>query len=298
MKQQNSKAEKNKINFIIPDFLNVDECTYLLSTFREHPELYKDNINISGFCGEFVGCKLNKNKKFDRYKLNLEIIESLKKRYNDELKVSMIIMFDKEDINYMDLEDEYCNEIMKIFDNVLNYILCKSAKLREYIREKYKNIKIINNHEVAENNSDFVIMDYETYSNGRFKDKDNSKIILFTDGGNLPNKNWLFKHSIRDSKLNVINPKKDKYYSKNSGNSFFNMKKRNYMNYVQIKEFAELGVNTFILSGLGVYNVAMIENIVDFLYKEEYKMDARIILYRKLLGLKEQKQNAIFQYRL
>ena len=76
------------------------------------------------------------------------------------------------------------------------------------------------------------------------------------------------------------------------------MKKRNYMNYVQIKELAELGVNTFILSGLGVYNVAMIENIVDFLYKDEYKMDARIILYRKLLGLKEQKQNAIFQYRL
>ena len=36
MKEQNSKAKKNKINFIIPDFLNVPECVYLLDTFRAH----------------------------------------------------------------------------------------------------------------------------------------------------------------------------------------------------------------------------------------------------------------------
>ena len=43
MKEVNKTEDK--INFILPDFLNYDACAYHLSTCRNHPEIFKDNLN-------------------------------------------------------------------------------------------------------------------------------------------------------------------------------------------------------------------------------------------------------------
>ena len=51
----NECDRENKINFIVPDFLNVAECVYFLDTFRNHFEILKDNINLLGFSGMFPG---------------------------------------------------------------------------------------------------------------------------------------------------------------------------------------------------------------------------------------------------
>ena len=144
MKEQNSKAKKNKINFIIPDFLNVPECVYLLDTFRAHKEIYKDNIDIVGLHGMFVGHSWNiRDKKFEMYTMDYDLLNKIKAKYNNEYNISLFITFDKEDISVKDLEDEYSNKVMEIFNDKKNYVICKSNKLAEYIKETYKNVKII-----------------------------------------------------------------------------------------------------------------------------------------------------------
>lgn len=300
MKGQNSKAKKDKINFIVPDFLNVDECVYLLDTFRSHKEIFKDNIDIVGLSGNFPGSIWNEiDKRFNRYKLSLENLKKLNSKYKS-FEISLYIFFDKKEIKSKDLEDEYSNEIMKIFNDNNNYVICKSSKLKKYIMENYKKINIIDHYEENDRSGVYTLIHPNQNRNtSLFEDKDSNKYILYPDTNFIPNKKWLFKHTKKDSVLNKINPKKEVYYSKINSKSFYEVKKdNNFLSYEDLVEYSIKGINKFILSGFGVYNVAMIENIIDYLYKDKYKMDARFQIHAMFFKYKEMECNEIFNYRM
>lgn len=301
MKEQNSKAKKNKINFIIPDFLNVEECTYLLSTFSSHKEIFKENINILGFVGQFPGCAWNKrNKKFDMYKLKIELINEIKNIYNNEHKTSLFIKFDDENIENLDLEDKYSNDILKIFNNKKNYVICESERLKNYIKEKYTDINIIDEYDKNSSLSNYLIVNPNNNKDGKFLEKiSNSKVIIIPDGGVIPERKNFFKHLGKESIMFKINPKKYKYYEKNGLNSFDKiLQNENYLTFENLIEYAEKGIDTFIFSGLGVYNLAMYENYIEYIYKDEYKLDAINNVLGKLIKLKEQECIAIHNYEL
>lgn len=293
--------EKSKINFIIPDFLNVEECVYFLDTFRNHFEIYKDEVNLLGFCGVLPSFPWNEeDKRFGMYKLKIEVIQNLKNKYN-KLGIPLFLVFDKVNISVKDLENEYANKIMSIFDDSKNYVICKSKRLVDYIRETYKRINIIPNYDEYKNqDTEYFLVDPELNDSKEiFEISKKQKIILYADGNMIPNKRWLFKHTKKDSVLNKINPKKDKYYTKKSFLSFYEMKQQdNYLSYDKLIEYSKNGVNTFILSGFGVYNVALVENIVDYLFKEEYKRDQRLNIWYKNKILIEQEELAINNYEL
>ena len=297
MKKQIEMAKKNKINFIIPDFLNMEGSIYLLDTFRSNKEIFKDEINIIGLIGQFSGCIWNKNdKKSDKYILSVENIFNIRNNYK-KYDMSLVISFDKEDIEYKDLEDTYANKIMEIFNDKKNYVLCKSDKLKKYIKEKYKNIKIMDYYE---NKNDYMIVNPtlnrdSSIINSSFKDK----MVIMPDLGYIPNKKWLFNHVKNKSKLNKINYKKDRYFSKEKSKSFLELKKQNnYLKYEDLIEYSKIGINTFMLSGLGVYNYAMYENIVDYLFKEEYKKDQLVMFSKCISNYIQQEMLEIFNYRL
>lgn len=296
----NECDRENKINFIVPDFLNVAECVYFLDTFRNHFEIFKDNINLLGFSGMFPGNTWNeRNKRFDVYKYDIDNIKNLRKKYS-ALNISLFIFFDKEDVSSEDLEDEYANEVISIFDDKKNYVICKSKKLEDYIRENFKNINIIEEYNNEGVIKDYMIVNPDLNLNEKLFDVNGkSNLILFPDCNMIPNKRWMFKHCKRESKLNKINPKYDKYYSNKSLGSFYEIKKdKNYLSYEKLLKYLEKGINTFMLSGFGVYNVAMYENIVDYLFKEEYKKDQRLNLYEFIKILIEQEELAIYNYEL
>ena len=300
MKEQNSKAKKNKINFIIPDFLNVAGCVYLLDTFRNHFEVYKDEVNLLGFSGMLPGVAWNeRDKKFDMYKYKLELLQLLKEKYKS-LRISLFLAFDKEEIDYRDLEDAYTNNIMSIFNDKDNYVICKSKKLANYIQENYKEINIINHFGNEKDFDKYILIKETENSNKSLFELDRiNRFILYADGNMIPNKNWLFHHKKNDSKLNRINPKKDKYYTSKPYFSFYEMKKQdNYLSYDKLKEYSKKGINMFMLSGFGVYNIAMYENIVDYLFKEEYKKDQRLYIHECNKILIEQEERAIHNYEM
>lgn len=300
MKEQNIKAEKNKINFIIPDFLNVKECLYFLGAFQNHFEIYKDEVNLIGFSGMFPGLSWNKrNKIFEMYKYRIDILENVKNKYKS-LKISLFIFFDKEEISTKDLEDEYANKVMSIFNDKNNYVVCKSNRLANYIRENYKEIKVIEYLEGNSKDSEYLIVEpSENVNENLFDLKVKNKLIMYPDGGYIPNRSWLFKHSKKDSVLNKIDPKKDKYFTSKSYLSFYEIKHQDsYLSYDKLIEYSEKGIKNFILSGFGVYNIAMIENIVDYLFKEEYKKDQRLYIHECNKILIEQEERAIHNYEM
>jgi len=299
---ENARQKVDKINFIIPDFLNVEECTYLLSAFSSHREIFKDNINIVGLHGMFVGNSWNKvDKKFDIYRMEYDFLNKIKKKYNDEYKISLFITFDNENITLKDLEDEYSNEVMKIFDDKMNYVICKSKKLAKYIKKTYKNVKVIVDFENQEDdNNEYLLVNPQLNKSDIIKKyKNPEKLILIPDGGFIQNRRWLFKHSKKDFVLTSNNPKKNKYYSKNNSLPFVIAKSREeYLDYESLEFFATLGVKFFLLSGVGVYNIAMYINLIDYIYKDEYKSDARLDQIDILINLKEKEINEIYEYRM
>ena len=118
------------------------------------------------------------------------------------------------------------------------------------------------------------------------------------NGGFIPNKKFMFKHQKNFFDLTNFNPKKDNYYSKNNL-TFFEMKKdKNYLDKESIVSCVREGVDTFILSGFGMYNFGMLENVIDFIIKEDYKMDQRISLVNFIFREAEIECNEIFNFRL
>lgn len=287
---------KNKrINFIIPDFVNMVECVYLLDTFENHNEVFKEKINILGLSGKFNGCAWNNKDKSDIYKLEIDVVKTMKQKYNDEYKTSLFIFFDKEEVSNKDLDDEYCNELIKIFDNKYNFVICKSVKLSNYIKEKCKNITVLTEAESS-------VYNLKLFSNvniNELNDEQKRKMIIIADGGQIPNKKFMFKHTKKDSVLNRLNPKKEKYYTNRTNLSFYRLKDTDdYLNYDDILKLNKEGINYFMLSGFGMYNFAMIENIIDFLIKDDHRMDQRISINTYIFRELELECNAIFNYRL
>lgn len=287
--------DKKSLNFIIPDFVNMVESIYLLDAFKDHNEVFKDNVKIRGLSGQFNGCSWNKKNKSDIYKLDIDVLKIMKQKYNDKYKVSLFIFFNKEDVSNKDLEDEYCNDLMRIFDNNNNYVICKSVKLSNYIKEKYRNITVI----TEEESSIYNIKLISDINLNKLNDEQKKKMIIITDGDQIPNKKFMFKHTKKDSILNKLNPKDDKYYTNKNNLSFCQMKKnKNYLEYDEIIKLANNGINNFLLSGFGMYNFAMIENIVSYLIKEEYRMDSRICMSTYIFNEVSKECNAIFNYRI
>ena len=120
MKEVNKTEDK--INFILPDFLNYDACAYHLSTCRNHPEIFKDNLNIFGFRGMFPGCKwCEKDKKFDVLQLSEQVLRDYRDKYKS-LNTHLFIEFNKEEVKEKEYEDEYCNLILDLFNDKRNYV--------------------------------------------------------------------------------------------------------------------------------------------------------------------------------
>lgn len=302
MKEQNSKAKKNKINFIIPDFLNVPECVYLLDTFRAHKEIYKDNIDIIGLHGMFVGHSWNiRDKKFEMYTMDYDLLNKIKAKYNNEYNISLFITFDKEEVNVKDLEDEYSNKVMEIFNDKKNYVICKSNRLANYIKETYKNVKVIVDFdESKEQDNERLLVNPKLNRSEVIKNyKNREKLILIPDGGFIPNRRNLFHHSKKELVIKTFNPKKDKYHSNQNSLSFIEAKQQeSYLSFEELEEYAKFGINTFMFSGIGMYNIAMYMNYIEYIYKDEYKFDAVNNFLTRLVVLKEQEVKAIHSYEL
>lgn len=299
MNNNKEKYKKNKINFIIPDFMNGGGSIYLLDTFRSHKEIFKDNVNILGFIGQFNGCAWNKkNKAFDVYRLNFERLKNLKNAYK-KVNVLLVILFDKEEITMRDLDDEYSNKVMEIFNDSNIYVLCKSKKLITHIRKNYTNIKIIDYYE-TDLQADYILVDpIFNKNNSLFNFCNKSKLIMIPDAGCIPNKKNLFHHSKKEGVLCKLNTKREKYYSSKNENSFFQIKKNpNYLTYDNLIEYSKKGINTFLLSGLGVYNYAMYENIVDYLFKDDSKKDQIIKLSKYMTEYIQLEMKEVYSYRL
>lgn len=120
------------------------------------------NMHIYGVSIQFPGCKWNKN--YEETKDEQWSYEQLRDYRNkmEALGLRVIIMFDREDLKPIDMKDEYCRELLRIFlRGRLRHIVCyKHFRIRNLIRRRHpklqlmtsmRNIKIYNMFIINEN---------------------------------------------------------------------------------------------------------------------------------------------------
>lgn len=171
-----------KKNFVIPGLYEHYKLNfYFVNLFKQHPEYFLDNINISAIYGNFSFCTWDGGRIFSQQSYaNREQIESLKHLYNDVFQLPMRFIFTNKLIESRDLYDRFNNLILEICNNTLNEVVVNSPLLEQYIRKTYPNYSIISSttkcitnpneiiKELKNNNFKYVCLDYNFNKNYNF----------------------------------------------------------------------------------------------------------------------------------
>jgi len=159
-----------KMKFHIPDFHKHWELNLnLIDMIAEHPEYFYDGVEIASCFGCFAPALWNGGRALGGYTSREQVTNTIK-QFN-ERNVPIRYTFTNPTITEKDLKDPFCNRLCKEAENGLNEIICNTAVLEEYVREKYpkyplisSTCKEIRDHDglIAELQKDYklVVLDY------------------------------------------------------------------------------------------------------------------------------------------
>ena len=106
-----------------------------LILYNEKPEFFRENVKIGSIYGSPLGAIWNGG----RMLLGINHLAELQgcKEFMEESNIPIRFTFTNCLIEEKHLNDTYCNNILEIFNNGNNEILCNSLILEKYIRTKY-----------------------------------------------------------------------------------------------------------------------------------------------------------------
>jgi hypothetical protein len=126
---------KEKIKFHLPGifrFFNIYKNLFLY--IRQHPEVLQENIEIKSAYGSPT-CIWNGGRVVHGY-WSREFVEDIR-NFMAEMNVPVRFTFTNSLIEEQHLQDTYSNMLLDIFNTGNNEILCNSPLLEDYIRTKY-----------------------------------------------------------------------------------------------------------------------------------------------------------------
>lgn len=112
---------------------------FWVSLLEEHPEYFREGVEIGSFFGVFPMALWNGGRLTPAYdQCDKAFVEGVIKAVNDK-GIPVRYTFTNPILNEHDCEDPYCNYLMQAADNGMNEVMIFSPILEKYLREKYPN---------------------------------------------------------------------------------------------------------------------------------------------------------------
>lgn len=279
-----------EIYFHLPGvFEHAPLFVQLLKECTEHPDYFKDNACIGSVYGApggiWNGGRLLKNSQRSK-----EDMENIEKVYSS-CEVPIRFTFTNPLIVGNLVYDAYCNLVLDIFNTGNNEILCNSEELETYLRDKYgDNYRYISSttkrlttkdEQTEELNKDYylVVLDYDHNKDFEYLEsiEDKSKCEILVNPVCRSNCPKRVEHYMNIAKCQLENIDNVMSCPFNSVKEYYLTKQQdNYISPEMINEvYIPMGFKHFKIEGRTSHPLDIIEMLVDYLVKEEYKLEIR-----------------------
>lgn len=132
----------NKVRFHLPGLrYNYPLNMTILSMLRQHPEFFRENLEIASFFGEFPTSLWNGGRFSNNDQCDAPFVQNVVRSINAQ-GIPVRFTYTNPLLTEKDLGDDYCNFCMETADNGMNEVLVVSPVLEAYIRRKYPRYKI------------------------------------------------------------------------------------------------------------------------------------------------------------
>jgi hypothetical protein len=270
----------------------------LLKNYIEHPETFKDNVEI-GSVYDSPTCIWNGGRlvlKNQPGRSELEILEDMMRTYNIPVRFTFTNCLLEENHIY----DTYGNLLLEVFNNGNNEVICNSEVLENYIREKYGNsYKYISSttkrlgkshskqKEEIEKDYHLIVLDYDFNNDTRFlqgiKNKEKCEILCNAIcAPRCPHREEHYK-MLSQYQLDFNAPPEDWCEFGVVDSLFCSKQQKCFISPEDINDiYLPMGFNNFKLEGRTASATDLIEVILYYLIKDEYKEEVRYHLQRLL----------------
>lgn len=283
-----------KAIFHLPGVFRYDNIyNTLLSYKAENPHHFKDNVEIGSLYGSPT-CIWNGGRAVHGITPNrAELVnENL---WAQKFGVPIRFTFTNQCIEDIHCYDAYGNTILDVFKTGNNEIIVNSPILENYIRSNYGDsyryissttkrlINVDEQREEFEKDYSLVVLDYDHNKNIDFIKSlpDKGKCEILCNPVCFPN---CAQRSLHYQKISECQLKFEPllFRCNNSQMDFFNaMKQPNFISVEDIENvYLPLGISNFKLEGRTTYFLDLVEILLYYLIKEEYKMELRYRFYQ------------------
>lgn len=267
------------------EFTNIYER--LVKLYMERSEVFKDNLIIGSIYGS-PGMHIWNGGRFIQQPKSANEQEHIK-NFMADAGIPVRFTFTNCLIEEKHLTDTLCNNTTAQFHTPLNEILCNSPILEEYLREKYPNYSFISSttkrlltQEAVERESEktykLVVLDYVLNNDfktlAKLKNKD--KLEVLCNAVCYPNCAKRMEHYVNISRAQLENNGGILMRCDTAGYTFDKaMQMPHFVSVDAINKYVKLGYKNFKLEGRTTHPLDLIEILLYYLIKEEYKPEIR-----------------------
>ncbi|MBO4825298.1 hypothetical protein SAMN02910339_00269 [Lachnospiraceae bacterium YSD2013] len=282
---------------------------FWVSLLEEHPEYFREGVEIGSFFGVFPMALWNGGRLTPAYdQCDKAFVEGVIKAVNDK-GIPVRYTFTNPLLNEHDCEDPYCNYLMQAADNGMNEVMIFSPILEKYLREKYPNfaynsstckeIKDVDeiNREM-ERDYKYVVLDYNFNNKwdilDKIEHKDKLEVLVNTlcEPG-CKRRGEHYRQIAKDQKTMLLNrtlpadkqiPIKHWHCDYGEYNCVHTI--QDYPTFISPEDIWEkyipAGINNFKIEGRTGNLFSLIDTYCFFMLKPEKAGEARLLLLRNL----------------
>ncbi len=286
----------------------------VFSLLKEHPEFFREGVQIGSFFGEFPTSLWNGGRNSRADQCSADYVNIVIKSMNDR-GIPVRFTYTNMLLDEKDLEDTYCNYCVEAAHNGMNGVILVSPVLEKYIRKNYPKMKITSStckqirgidgvNEELKKGYDMVVLDYNL--NNQFdrleKIEDKGRCEILINAACEPNcarRGAHYRH-ISENQKNIVKnmrlpreqwiplkPWECKYCSGAQQNVYTI---QNFCTYVSPEaiweKYVPMGFNNFKIEGRTDDIFVVMEAYCHYLIKPEFQGQVRIMMLKNLEALK------------
>lgn len=272
----------------------------LLDGYVNHPEMFKDNVKIGSIYGSptciWNGGRVMVNCSYP--KEQLELIRNFTEHYGIPARFTFTNCLLEEKHTY----DTYGNLILRIFNTGHNEIICNKEVLENYIRENYgdrykyisSTTKRLTNTEAQDKEIDkdyyLIVLDYDHNKDFDYlksiKNKEKCELLCNPICGAKCAFRSKHYEQISQAQLEFSEDSSKPPCSYVQNDTLWTaMKQKNFISPEDINDiYLPMGFSNFKLEGRTASPLDLIETLIYYLIKEEYKNEVRTYLQMAVLA--------------